>query len=42
MYVDKNTALTASVEFGCLQQTNYARSRLQKLTEKPEGIFVKE
>ena len=38
-YVDKNTSQTASVEFVCLWQTNYARSGLPRLAEKPEGIF---
>ena len=39
VYLAENTYQTASVEFVCCQQTNYARSSLEKLAEKPEGIF---
>ncbi len=39
VYVDKNTAQAASVEFGRFQRTNYARSRLQKTAESPNGGF---
>ena len=42
VYVGKNTSQAASVEFVCLRQTNYARSRLQKNWRKsPEGFFDK-
>ncbi len=40
VYVDENTSQAASVEFVCHEQTNYARSRLQKPAEKPHmGLF---
>jgi len=39
LYVDKNTSQAASVEFVRQRRTNYARSRLQKLAESPEGDF---
>ena len=39
VYVDKNTFQAASVEFVRSRRTNYARSRLQKLAEKPKGLF---
>ena len=41
VYLTENTSQAASVESVCLRQTNYARSRLQKLTEKAAGLFVK-
>jgi len=37
--VGKNTSQAASVEFVRHKRTNYARSRLQKLAENPEGVF---
>ena len=39
VYLAENTSQAASVEFVRLWRTNYARSRLQKLAEKPEGVF---
>ena len=39
MCVRENTAQAASVEFVRLRRTNYARSRLQSLSEKPGGFF---
>ena len=39
VYVDENTSQAASVEFGRQRRTNYARSRLQILAEKAEGLF---
>ena len=39
LYLAENTSQAASVEFVRLRRTNYARSRLQKLAEKPEGVF---
>ena len=39
VYVDENTSQAASVELVCQWQTNYARSRLQNLAEKAEGLF---
>ena len=39
VYVDENTSQAASVELVCQRQTNYARSRLQKLAEKAKGLF---
>ena len=39
VYLAENTSQAASVEFVCLRQTNYARSRLQKLSEKAKGLF---
>ena len=39
VYVDKNTYQAASVEFGCLKQTNYARSRLSKTDGKARRDF---
>ena len=39
VYVDKNTLQAASVEFVCLRQRNYARSRLQKTVGKGRGPF---
>ena len=39
LYVDENTFQAASVEFVRQRRTNYARSRLQKLAESPEGVF---
>ncbi|MDD6856178.1 MAG: hypothetical protein PUD66_07120, partial [Oscillospiraceae bacterium] len=39
VYLAENTSQAASVEFVRLRRTNYARSRLQKLAEKPEGVF---
>ena len=39
VYVGENTSQAASVEFVRLWRTNYARSRLQKMAEKPEGVF---
>ena len=39
VYLAENTSQAASVEFVHLWRTNYARSRLQKLAEKPEGFF---
>ena len=39
VYLAENTYQAASVEFVRLRRTNYARSRLQKLAEKPEGFF---
>ena len=39
MYLAENTYQAASVEFVCHRQTNYARSRLQRLAEKPGGLF---
>ena len=39
VYVDKNTYQAASVEFVRHQRTNYARGRLQNLSESPEGVF---
>ena len=39
VYLAENTYQAASVEFVRLRRTNYARSRLQKLAEKPEGVF---
>ena len=38
-YLAENTSQAASVEFVRLWRTNYARGRLQKLAEKPEGVF---
>ncbi|MGM9588633.1 MAG: hypothetical protein ACI3V0_00455 [Faecousia sp.] len=39
MRLTKNTSQAASVEFDRHRRANYARSRLQKLAEKPEGVF---
>ena len=39
VYLAENTSQAASVEFVCLRQTNYARSRLRKLAEKAKGLF---
>ena len=39
VYVDENTSQAASVEFVRYKRTNYARSRLQNLAEKAEGLF---
>ena len=39
VYVDENTAQAASVEFVRQRRINYARSRLQNLAEKAEGLF---
>ena len=39
LYLAENTSQAASVEFVRLRRTNYARGRLQKLAEKPEGVF---
>ena len=39
VYLTENTSQAASVEFVRQQRTNYARSRLQKLAESPEGVF---
>ena len=39
VYLAENTSQAASVEFVSHLETNYARSRLQKLAEKPEGVF---
>ena len=39
VYLAENTSQAASVEFVSYLETNYARSRLQKLAEKPEGVF---
>ena len=39
VYLAENTTQAASVEFVRLWRTNYARSRLQKLAEMPEGVF---
>ena len=39
VYLAENTFQAASVEFVRLRRTNCARSRLQKLAEKPEGVF---
>ena len=39
VYLAENTSQAASVEFVRLWRTNYARSRLLKLAEKPEGVF---
>ena len=39
VYLTENTSQAASVEFVCRRQTNYARSRLQKLSEKAAGLF---
>ena len=39
VYVDKNTAQAASVEFGRGKRTNYAHSRLQTLCRKTTKTF---
>ena len=39
VYVDENTSQAASVEFVRQRRINYARSRLQNLAEKAEGLF---
>ena len=39
VYLMQNTSQAASVEFVRQRRTNYARSRLQKLAEKPVGLF---
>ena len=39
VYLAENTSQAASVEFVCNGQTNYARSRLPKLSKKAEGLF---
>ena len=39
MRLTENTPQAANVEFVRLWRTNYARSRLQKKAEKPEGVF---
>ena len=40
VYLGENTYQAASVEFVRHRQTNYARSRLQKPVEKPQGGFL--
>ena len=42
VYLMENTSQAASVEFVCHRQTNYARSRLQKVWRKrPKDFFDK-
>jgi hypothetical protein len=42
VYLTENTSQAASVEFVCHRQTNYARSRLQKVWRKrPKDFFDK-
>ena len=39
VYLTENTSQAASVEFVCHRQTNYARSRLQKVWRKRPKDF---
>ena len=39
VYLAENTSQAVSVESVRKRRTDYARSRLQKLAEKPEGVF---
>ena len=41
VYLAENTSQAASVEFVCLRQTNYARSRLQNWRKRPKAFFDK-